>query len=122
MIRYIVFSHEPEYSVRMHKSQSAEFLQAITSQGLQAVESELDIGDVYVHGTVRERPVMPTSLNGLTLQNVRPASQIHINSDVYECPEGGDVELEFNQPGVYRIKIVRWPYKDKEFEIENQTP
>ena len=70
-------------------------------------------------GVARKRRACPVALDGLQLRGVRPGSVIIINEQRYECVQGGDVELEFDQPGVYRVTVRRWPYLDGEFAIEN---
>jgi len=76
--------------------------------------------DHYVHnGAPQRRPACPATLEGNVLQNVPPASTLTINRKSYPCPDGVDVELEFDQPGKYRIRVTGWPYLDGEFDYEN---
>ena len=77
---------------------------------------------VYVvSGLVTDRPENPATLSGLTLLNVPVPSTIQIRNQYYEATES-TVELEFNLPGTYTVKVIAWPYLDKEFTIENPAP
>lgn len=77
---------------------------------------------VYVlNGEVVPRPENPTTLHGLTLENVPVPSTIVIGGTYYEATES-TVELSFNLPGTYRVKVISWPYLDKEITVENPAP
>lgn len=69
-------------------------------------------------GEVVPRPENPAVLSIQTLNNVPVPAQVIINGVSYETTESV-VELEFTQPGTYVVKVVAWPYLDKEFTIEN---
>ena len=74
---------------------------------------------VYIlNGQVVDRPENPTTVSGQILENVIVPTTVIINGVSYESNES-TVELEFNQPGTYTVKIVAWPYLDKEFSFEN---
>lgn len=87
--------------------------------------SELDWVEGYfydmvyyvLNGQAVERPVNPTLLTGLTLTNVPYPCKIVINQTEYECNES-EVELDFPMSGLYKIKVIAFPYLDAEFEIE----
>ena len=64
------------------------------------------------------RPENPATLTGYTLTGVPVPATVSINDASYETDESV-IELEFTQPGTYVVKIVAWPYLDKEFTIEN---
>lgn len=117
MKRYVVFSSEEVlYATETVSDISSE----IYAQGLNLEQRSDPISSLYVYGNaLRKRPSMPVSLEGNMLINVRPNSQIVINEKAYECEEGGSVELEFDQPGIYSVRVSRWPYLDREFRIEN---
>ena len=72
-------------------------------------------------GTPRKRQPSPAKVDGLWLRGVRPGSTIHIEGQPYECAEGGDVELSFQYPGTYQVRVERWPYLDGVYEIENTS-
>ncbi|MDH4868732.1 hypothetical protein SBO82_17350 [Alcaligenes nematophilus] len=76
----------------------------------------------FYGGEARPRRACPVFVEGLTLRNVRPGSVIMIEGRQYECPEGGDVELSFQHPGVYEITVSRWPYLDGSYTVENPPP
>lgn len=71
-------------------------------------------------GEIVDRPENPTTLNGLTLYNVPSGSIIRIDGIDYESKDGGDVELQFNQLGLYRVSVMSFPFLEKEFEIDYQ--
>jgi hypothetical protein len=59
-------------------------------------------------------------MEGLFIKNIEVPSLIYINGDRYIVDEPV-VELEFDQPGTYKIRIESWPYLDKEFTYENTS-
>jgi len=87
--------------------------------GLPYIEGRYGADDWFHEGQTKKRPACPATLDGATLCNVPSNSVIAINRRQYPCPEGGDVELEFDQPGTYRIRVTGWPYLDGEFTYEN---
>jgi len=89
------------------------------ASGLPYVEGAYGADDWFHKGQAQKRPVCPVTLDGALLCNVPPDSTITINRRQYPCADGGDVELEFDQPGIYRIRVTGWPYLDGEFEYEN---
>lgn len=66
------------------------------------------------------RPSQPTKLHGLNLEDIPYPAKLIINGQEYVVTESS-VELAFDQPGTYTVKLESWPYLDKEFTIENQT-
>lgn len=85
------------------------------------VEGALD-GSWWFYGQARKRPACPAVLEGLMLRGVRPGSTIAIEGQLYECTEGGDVELSFQFPGTYEVTVTRWPYLDGRYTVENPPP
>jgi len=83
------------------------------------IEGHYSYEDWLENGTVQKRPACPASLNGTTLHDVPANSTIAINDQTYDCEDGGTVELEFDQPGTYHVRITCWPYLDGEFIYEN---
>ncbi len=67
---------------------------------------------------ITPRPTQLTVLEGAILKNLPVPSEIYINNEVYQCDDE-QVELEFDQPGTYQIKVVAFPYLDSEFTYEN---
>lgn len=71
-------------------------------------------------GQITDRPIQQTKLTGLTLSNLPNPCTIFINDTPYEC-ESDTVELEFDQPTTYTIRVEAWPYLDWETIYENQA-
>lgn len=69
------------------------------------------------NGEVTLRPEQLTTLTGMTLNNLPTPCQIIIDDISYEVDES-TVELEFDEPGAHNIKVVAFPYLDKEFTVE----
>ena len=85
----------------------------------QWVAGEFYDTDHYVYsGAVMPRPYNPASLTGKVLTDLPVPSTIYVNGQPYDCLEP-TVELEFDQPGTYRVRVECWPYLDKEFTVEN---
>jgi hypothetical protein len=77
--------------------------------------------NMYVlNGKAVARPDNPTTVSGQTLDNVPTPATIIINGTSYDINESR-VELGFSQPGTYDVKVVAWPYLDKEFSVENSA-
>src|SRR5690606_2744108 len=75
--------------------------------------------DVYVsNGEVHPRPANPAHLDGMTLRDLPTPGTVHIGDAQYPYDEPV-VELEFEHPGTYKVRVEAWPYLDKEFEVEN---
>lgn len=92
----------------------------LNTPGRQWVEGRIDREIYYIDGgELTARPINPTTLADATLIDVPGNSIISINGVDYPCDEGGEVELEFDQPGTYSIVVKCWPYLDAEFEYEN---
>lgn len=67
----------------------------------------------------RSRPVHAARQScGAWLSGLPVPSLIAINRKEYPCDEA-NIELEFDQPGKYRIVVRAWPYLDMEFDLEN---
>lgn len=110
---------------------TGRIVQISTTPKAQEVERILQAGQDYVlvpsstygpteyihNGRLATRPEMPTDLNGLTLTDVPVPCLVYINREAY-MTEDSTVELEFDQPGTYNIRLECWPYLDKEFTVE----
>lgn len=85
--------------------------------GMDAVvEGEYDNREYYIlNGQPTERPASPVTLSDLTLVGVPTGSTLWINGERYDAE--GDVELEFPLPGVYRLRVECFPYRDWEGEV-----
>lgn len=71
-----------------------------------------------LNGVATAKPVNPTTVSGDTLLNVPIPAKVLINNAPYDTNEA-TVELSFTHPGTYNVKVIAWPYLDKEFLIEN---
>lgn len=90
----------------------------VQATGLRYVEGSHGDGQYLVAGTVYDRPESPAVLNGSLITGLPFGATIVINDAVYHCDDD-HVELEFDQPGTYAIRVIAWPYLDKEFVFEN---
>lgn len=86
--------------------------------GLRYAEGSHGAGQYLVAGTVYDRPRNPAVLNGNLITGLAFGATIVINDAVYHCDDD-HAELEFDQPGRYAIRVIAWPYLDKEFVLEN---
>lgn len=87
-------------------------------QAHMPVTSDVDDARFYVkNGSVHLRPTMGAKLTGATVTGVPVPCAVHINSQRYECSDS-TIELEFDQPGTYKVRLECWPYLDKEFTVE----
>lgn len=93
----------------------------ISAWGGEYFEGEYDDTYWFYGGMPRKRQPCPAVADGLWLHGVRPDSTIYIDGQAYECEEGGDIELSFQYPGTYKVRIERWPYLDGVYEIENTS-
>lgn len=119
MNEYISYYDETGRITGMSYSQSATMPMIKNLTPDPFVEGNWWGKDVYVlNGKVVERPANPTILVGQALENVPVPATVVINGVSYETNESR-VELGFNHPGTYAIKVVAWPHLDKEFSVEN---
>jgi len=92
------------------------------------VEGDPDLENDYVlNGVLTQRPEMSVSISKLTVDadeiDFAEVTQIPIGTNVFidrisqgSCDDG-TVELTFDTPGEYLIKLVKFPYLNKEFTI-----
>lgn len=66
------------------------------------------------------RPSQKTVLEGNVISGIPVPATLTINKETYSIDEPV-VELEFDQPGTYKIRIESWPFLDKEFTYENTS-
>ena len=100
-----------------------EFYQFLLSTGKRFIESSVECTyeTHYVdvkNKKLKQRPQQPTQLNNLTLTQVPYPCTIYINETPYEC-DSDTIELEFDQPTTYTIRVEAWPYQDWETTYEN---
>lgn len=100
--------------------QEDQLEQVVSSNGAAGyVDGSVDGRTQYVEeGRVKPRPESTAVLTGSMLSGMPVPSSISINRQEYLCNEGS-AQLEFDQPGKYRVVVRAWPQMDKEFEIEN---
>lgn len=76
--------------------------------------------DYWKDGKLTKRPPQATALSGNTLSSLPAPCTICVNATAYTCTDG-TADLAFDQPGTYSIRVVAWPYLDKEFSVENSA-
>lgn len=91
----------------------------LAAWGGEHAEGEFGGDHYYVRGRVEPRPQQPVELHKNTLRGLLPPCVIEINTQQYECMST-QATLNFNQPAIYNIRVVKWPYMDKEFTIDYQ--
>lgn len=69
-------------------------------------------------GEVVLRPPMLVQLDGTVLSGVPEGASVLIEGETY-LADGSDIELEFDLPGIYTIRVRHWPCMDWEATIEN---
>ncbi len=67
---------------------------------------------------LQDRPPQDTYLDGMTLFDLPRPCTIVINENKTYFWEHASAELQFDQPGAYTVRVVAWPYIDKEFVLE----
>lgn len=83
------------------------------------IEGEYSDEIYYViDGVAKFRTEMDVIVNGKILNQLPMPCKVFINQSEYQV-EDGEIELVFDQPGIYKVKISAWPFLDKEIEIEN---
>lgn len=89
-----------------------------TMPGCSWIEGKFNAATHWVdNGEVLPRPTNPTELLGFVLSNVPTPATIKIDAEEYQTAVS-TVELEFAAPGSYKVKVMSWPYLDKEFAID----
>lgn len=87
------------------------------------VEGKHDKETHYVNtkmsNQVMPRPRHPIVLSRNTLHGLIPPCIIEINGTEYECTST-QATLNFDQPTTYTIRVIKWPYLDREFTIDYQ--
>ena len=76
------------------------------------IEGQGDWNTQFVlQGRLTERPTFPIELSRTQLLHVPKGAIIEIEGKQYEA-DGSDIDLEFDVPGVYELKVSHWPYLD----------
>lgn len=90
----------------------------MVQSGRLLIESGADPSTVYVKdGAVEQRPECPAALNGMTINAVPVPAKILIGTTLYDCDED-HVDLSFDESGTHLVRVISWPYLDKEFSVE----
>lgn len=87
-----------------------------SEEGLEADVS--DLRHYVLDGGVVPRPELPAVITGSILRGVPSGASIRIGESVYEA-DGSEIELEFDHPGTYSLRITLWPYQDLELTHED---
>lgn len=84
------------------------------------IDGEHDRDTHYItNDEVLLREVCPAEISGENkIINAPIPGVVTINNTEYPYNES-TIELSFDQPGTYTIKVSSWPYLDKEFVVEN---
>jgi hypothetical protein len=119
MTEYISYFDETGKITGTSYSQSATMQMIKALATVPFVDGNWFGKDVYVlNGAVVDRPINPTTVSGLALESVPVPATVIVNGVSYQTDDSF-IEFDFNQPGTYAVKVVAWPYLDKEFSIEN---
>ncbi|MFB9246419.1 hypothetical protein [Massilia antarctica] len=87
-------------------------------QGQRIFVGDIDGRTRYVRdGHKHARPESPALLTGRDLTQLPMPCKVVINDKTYPCGEGR-ATLNFNLPGLYRVRIVAFPFLDALFEIQ----
>jgi hypothetical protein len=70
------------------------------------------------NGEATLRPECPATMNGQTITGIPPNGLVTVGEQTYTVLDG-TAELQFDQPGTYKVLVSCWPYLDKEFTIAN---
>lgn len=90
----------------------------IALQGDRVFVGDIDGRTHYVRdGHKHARPANTAMLVGLDLTRLPMPCEVVINDKIYPCGEGR-ATLNFNLPGLYRIRVVAFPFLDALFEIQ----
>ena len=113
--------YSPTGEITLVASVDEKTLQGIKKDYPNYIEGEGDPDMEWVQrGSIKRKLSNPSEIKGNVIEGVPENSTIFINGVSYS-EITGRVELEFDQPGKYHIRVESWPYLDKEFTIENPS-
>lgn len=116
-----LFDEDGRFAQTLSGDFALVILPTVKATGLRYVEGTFGPEHYLIGGQVEMRPAMDSvKLKGNKLIGLPYNTLITINGQVYEC-NADHAELEFDQPGVYQIRVSRWPYLDWEGVYENQA-
>lgn len=116
---FVVYNKNNGQILKM--SSAPEFMiQNMRNQGEEIIADTIadDRYDYVKNDKIAKRPTMKITRQGNTFTNVPFPCQLKINNEYYNVAEN-NVELEFDQPGVYKISFEKFPYLNWEDTIEN---
>lgn len=83
------------------------------------LESDADVFNDFVQGKqVQPRPRFDLQVAGNVLSGVPAGATVEIEGATY-IADGSNIELVFNFPGTYLVRVSLWPFHDEEVSIEN---
>lgn len=116
---FVLYDSDGRIVMGMTAPEATAQLNVQPGHQLLRVPPGLDIEAHYVDGgTWQPRPQCAAQLEGSRLVDLPAPCKIRINDAAYDCPDA-TADLEFDQPGTYRVVVSAWPYMDKEFTVEN---
>ncbi len=115
------YSHDPDGRITGVYNLSPDAF-AANQKRMGLVTGKADGETQYVRGVaLTARPQSPAALAGRRLTKLPSPCVIIVNDTIYTCDET-EADLEFDQPGTYRVRVIAWPYLDAEFNVENPAP
>lgn len=119
VVRYFVCYDRQTGRIMSQCSVAGDTLKFMQESGIPMIEAVADPATNYVKdGVVVPKLDNPAAAQGGTLVSLPVPCQIQIGTKLYDCNED-HAELEFDAPGTYRVRVIAWPYLDKEFVFEN---
>lgn len=70
-----------------------------------------------VAGVITLRPPNPSSISGMKISNVPNPSNVTIDGGVPSAVTDGEIDLSFEQPGNYSVRVMSWPPLDAVFTV-----
>lgn len=116
---YVVYGVDGRIRINLSGCTEVEARMSAESMSCQfvAYEGECDNRSHYVRNSkVIARPEQSTRVQGTTLYNVPTPATIHVEGEPYEVDDS-IVELDFDFPGIYEVRIESFPYLDKTVEV-----
>ncbi|MCX5567180.1 hypothetical protein [Alcaligenes phenolicus] len=115
------YTHDKNGRITGVFSENEEFFQ-VNQDALKLIRGHAEPSRQFVtEQGLQDRPPQETYLDGNTLHHLPQPCEIVINTTRTYAWESVSAELEFDQPGMYTIKVIAWPYLDKEFVLEAQA-
>jgi len=114
------YSHDPDGRITGVYNLSPDAF-AANQKRMGLVTGKANPETQYVSGVaLAARPQNPAVLSGCRLTQLPAPCTIIVNDTVYACDDS-EADMEFDQPGTYRVRVIAWPCLDAEFNVENPT-